>query len=81
MPNVIPNNTRVDSFVAINKETATCELLLKTSNESVIKGVVVFGEQIFPEESLFVYQKVRGTGTPWPWLSVQLKHARLSPER
>jgi hypothetical protein len=48
----------VDSFIAINRETCTCDLVLKTNNDSIIRGVVVFGEQIFAEESLFVYPKV-----------------------
>jgi len=55
--NLIPSNTRVDSFIAINRETASCDLVLKTNNSTVIRGVVVFGEQIFEEESLFVYPK------------------------
>ncbi|GLC47294.1 Bardet-Biedl syndrome 2 protein [Pleodorina starrii] len=55
---LIPSDTRVDSYIAINKETASCDLVLRTSNDSaVIRGVVVFGEQIFEEESLFVYPK------------------------
>lgn len=56
--NLIPSSTRVDSFIAINRETCTCDLVLKTNNDSIIRGVVVFGEQIFAEESLFVYPKV-----------------------
>jgi hypothetical protein len=56
--NLIPANTRVESFIAINRDTASCDLVLKTNNESIIRGVVVFGEQIFPEESLFMYPKV-----------------------
>jgi hypothetical protein len=31
--------------------------VLKTNNDAVIRGVVVFGEQIFEEESLFLYPK------------------------
>jgi hypothetical protein len=48
----------VDSFIAINKERATCDLVLKTSSElAAIRGAVVFGEQIFEEESLFVFPR------------------------
>ena len=54
---IIPSDTRVDSYIAINRETFTCDLLLKTNNDTVIRGVVVFGEQIFEEESLFVYPR------------------------
>ncbi|PNW81715.1 hypothetical protein CHLRE_06g257250v5 [Chlamydomonas reinhardtii] len=55
---LIPADTRVDSYISINKDTASCDLVLKTSSEqAVIRGVVVFGEQIFDEESLFVYPK------------------------
>ncbi len=56
--NIIPAHTRVDSYITVNRETCSCDLLLKTNNESVIRGAVVFGEQIFTEESLFVYPKV-----------------------
>lgn len=65
-PNIIPANTRVDSYIAINRETATCDLLLKTNNDSVIRGVVVFGEQIFAEESLFVHPKTVATSLSVP---------------
>ena len=67
---LIPADTRVDSYISINKDTASCDLVLKTSSEqAVIRGVVVFGEQIFDEESLFVYPKnpdvqVGGCGRP-----------------
>ena len=37
----------------------SCDLVLKTNNDAVIRGVVVFGEQIFEEESLFLYPRVR----------------------
>ncbi|MEW5314625.1 MAG: hypothetical protein WDW38_006104 [Sanguina aurantia] len=55
---LIPQDTRIDSYIAINRDTASCDLILRTSNDTVIRGVVVFGEQIFAEESLFVYPKV-----------------------
>ncbi|KAJ9523265.1 hypothetical protein QJQ45_024047 [Haematococcus lacustris] len=55
--NMIPSTTKVDSFVTLNKDTCTCELGLKTNNGTVIRGAVVFGEQIFAEESLFIYPK------------------------
>ncbi|KAJ9522355.1 hypothetical protein QJQ45_008170 [Haematococcus lacustris] len=55
--NMIPSTTKVDSFVTLNKDTCTCELGLKTNNSTVIRGAVVFGEQIFAEESLFIYPK------------------------
>lgn len=59
--NIIPTDTRVDSFIAINKDTSSCDLVLRTNNSSVIRGVVVFGEQIFDEESLFVYPRAPDT--------------------
>ncbi|GFR49930.1 hypothetical protein Agub_g12034 [Astrephomene gubernaculifera] len=66
---LIPSDTRVDSYIAINKDTSSCDLVLRTSNDSaVIRGVVVFGEQIFDEESLFVYPK-----NPDTTLAVPLK--------
>ncbi|KXZ53986.1 hypothetical protein GPECTOR_5g1 [Gonium pectorale] len=64
---LIPSDTRVDSYIAINKEAASCDLVLRTSNDSsVIRGVVVFGEQIFDEESLFVYPKNPDTSLAVP---------------
>lgn len=69
--NIIPSTTRVDSFIAINKETATCDLVLKTNNDAIIRGVVVFGEQIFAEESLFVYPKVCSMQTSGVLLNFQ----------
>lgn len=66
--NMIPTSTLVDSFITINRDTRSCDLILKTNNETVIKGVVVFGEQIFHEESLFVCPKA-----PDSTLSVPLK--------
>nr|ADI46967.1 LOW QUALITY PROTEIN: BBS2m [Volvox carteri f. nagariensis] len=64
---LIPADTRVDSYIAINKEAASCDLVLRTSNDSaVIRGVVVFGEQIFEEESLFVCPKKPETSLAVP---------------
>lgn len=55
--NLIPNSTRVDSFVVVNRNTSSCDLILKTNNDTVVRGVVIFGEQVFEEESLFLYPK------------------------
>nr|BCL66089.1 Bardet-Biedl syndrome 2 protein [Volvox africanus] len=64
---LIPSDTRVDSYIAINKEAASCDLVLRTSNDAaVIRGVVVFGEQIFDEESLFMYPKKPDTSLAVP---------------
>lgn len=35
--NVIPANTRVDSCIALNRITQTCDLTLQTNNDTVIK--------------------------------------------
>ncbi len=45
-------------MVLVNRQACSCDLVLKTNNDAVIRGVLVFGEQIFEEESLFVYPKV-----------------------
>lgn len=66
---VIAADTRVDSFIAINRDTASCDLVLKTNNDAIIRGAVVFGEQIFAEESLFVYPKDPDTTV---WLGTML---------
>lgn len=42
----------------------SCDLVLKTNNDAVIRGVVVFGEQIFEEESLFLYPRVSEQNKP-----------------
>lgn len=65
---IIAPDTRVDSYIAISKDSASCDLVLRTNNDAVIRGVVVFGEQIFEEESLFVYPRA-----PEPQLNVPLK--------
>uniref|UniRef100_A0A7S3VM43 Bardet-Biedl syndrome 2 protein homolog n=1 Tax=Dunaliella tertiolecta TaxID=3047 RepID=A0A7S3VM43_DUNTE len=53
---MIPSDTRVDVVIAADKQAATCNLVLSTSHEdAVIRGAVVFGEQVFDEESLFFY--------------------------
>nr|BCL66158.1 Bardet-Biedl syndrome 2 protein [Volvox reticuliferus] len=64
---LIPPDTRVDSYIAINKEAASCDLVLRTSNDAaVIRGAVVFGEQIFEQESLFVFPKKPETSLAVP---------------
>ncbi len=35
---IIPANTRVDSYIALNKDTLACDLMLQTNNETVIKA-------------------------------------------
>ena len=35
--NLIPNSTRVDSFIVVNKDTSSCDLVLKTNNDAVIR--------------------------------------------
>ena len=37
--NLIPNSTRVDSFIVVNRETNSCDLVLKTNNDAVIRQV------------------------------------------
>jgi hypothetical protein len=51
---IVPPGTRVDSCIALNRGNTSCELTLNTNNDAVIKAAVVFGEQIFPGESLMV---------------------------
>eukprot|EP00775_Hariotina_reticulata_P010207 gene10207-10368_t len=71
---VVPPNTRVDSCITLNRENQTCELVLKTNNDSVIKAAVLFGEQVFLNESLFVRPAQPGSS-----LSVPLSPARDMP--
>ena len=43
---MIPSDTRVDSAITLNKTNSTCELSLRTNNETVIKAAIIFGEQV-----------------------------------
>ena len=54
---MIPANTRVSSMLEMNAAKSCCELVLSTNNETVIKGIVIFAEQLFESESLFHYNK------------------------
>ena len=56
---LIPSTARVDVAIATDKDACTCNLVLTTNHdEAVIRGVVLFGEKIFEEESLFFYPQV-----------------------
>jgi Bardet-Biedl syndrome 2 protein len=44
---MIPPDTRVDSCIALNKGSLSCELTLRTNNATVIKAAIIFGEQVF----------------------------------
>jgi len=54
---VIPATTRVTSMLEMNPMKQCCELVLSTNNETVIKGVIIFAEQLFENESLFAFQR------------------------
>jgi Bardet-Biedl syndrome 2 protein len=71
---VVPTGTRVDSCIALNRDNMTCELVLKTNNDSIIKAAVLFGEQVFLNESLFVRP-----AHPSSSLTVPLSPARNTP--
>jgi Bardet-Biedl syndrome 2 protein len=43
---IIPPDTCVDSAITVNKTTQTCELLMKTNNDTVIRAALIFGEQV-----------------------------------
>jgi Bardet-Biedl syndrome 2 protein len=43
---IIPPDTRVHSALTINRATQMCELVLKTSNDAVIRAALIFGEQV-----------------------------------
>lgn len=46
LASMIPPDTRVDSAITVNKVTQMCELVLKTSNSTVIHAALIFGEQV-----------------------------------
>jgi len=54
---VVPPGTRVMSTLEMKLEKRCCELVLTTNNDTVIKGAVVFAEQLFDGESLFRYER------------------------
>uniref|UniRef100_A0A7S0QX50 Bardet-Biedl syndrome 2 protein homolog n=1 Tax=Pyramimonas obovata TaxID=1411642 RepID=A0A7S0QX50_9CHLO len=54
---VVPAGTKLTTVLDVNLQRQCCELVLSTNNECVIKGAVVFAEQLFEGESLFHYEK------------------------
>jgi Ciliary BBSome complex subunit 2, C-terminal len=52
---VLPPDTDVSAVVQTDQAGQGLELVLSTNNECVIKGCVVFAEQMFDGESLFVH--------------------------
>ena len=42
----LPTNTRMDLQLRTNMGTASCCLVLQTNSEAVIKGVMLFAEQV-----------------------------------
>jgi hypothetical protein len=57
----IPGSTCVESFVSLDRDAAQVSLTLRTNNDCVIKGAVLFGEQVFEAESLFFCPKTPDT--------------------
>lgn len=51
---IVPASTHVTVTLEMNPEQRSCELNLATNNETVIKGAIVFAEQLFDGESLYV---------------------------
>ncbi|KIZ00360.1 putative Bardet-Biedl syndrome 2 protein like protein [Monoraphidium neglectum] len=70
----LPPDTRVDSAITINKASLVCELTLSTTNDSVIKAAMIFGEQVFEGESLLSVP-----AEPERTLTVPLAPARDAP--
>ena len=58
----IPPDTHVQSSLEMNPELQSGELVLSTNNDTVIKAVIMFAEQIFEEESRFMHLRVREVG-------------------
>jgi hypothetical protein len=52
---VVPTSTKVCTTLELNVQQGCCELVVATNNDCVIRGVIVFAEQLFESESLFAY--------------------------
>eukprot|EP00899_Mesostigma_viride_P018346 jgi/Mesvir1/26512/Mv16169-RA.1 len=54
---LIPSRTRVTTMLEVNRAKSCVELVLATNNETMIKGAVIFAEQIFEDESFVKHLK------------------------
>ena len=52
---VIPSDTKISSYTEQDLDHQCAFLVLSTNNDTVIRAVVVFGEQVFEGESFFVH--------------------------
>ena len=52
---VIPPDTKIDSFTEQDLDNHCAYLVLSTNNDTVIRAAVLFGEQVFEGESLFMH--------------------------
>jgi Ciliary BBSome complex subunit 2, C-terminal len=52
---VVPTDTEVVAVVRVNKAARGLELFVSTNNACVIKGCILFAEQVFDGESMFVH--------------------------
>jgi len=53
----VPTDTRIACQWDVNEQNKSVDLLVKTNNECVVKAVIIFAEQLFKGESLFVHPK------------------------
>lgn len=76
---IIPPDTRVDSCIALNKATLSCELTLRTNNATVIKAAIIFGEQVFQVSMVWLAAKATPmcVNASSCWLSVRA-HCHLA---
>lgn len=70
----VPASTALEPRMTVNQQAGCCDLMLRTNNEAVIKGVIVFAEHLFEGESLLVYPK-----TPSQETCVQLRAGKDVP--
>lgn len=52
---IIPANTQLQSTIYVDAEHEHVSLLISTTNDTVIKSVLIFAEGIFEGESHVVY--------------------------
>mmetsp|Transcript_51970 Transcript_51970/g.86425 ORF Transcript_51970/g.86425 Transcript_51970/m.86425 type:complete len:704 (+) Transcript_51970:55-2166(+) len=54
---VIPHSTRAVCTLEMNVSKKCVDLVVQTNNDTIIKSIIVFAEQLFSGESLFVHPK------------------------
>jgi Bardet-Biedl syndrome 2 protein len=54
---IIPPDTNISCTWAVNQEASCVELVISTNNDTVIRAIIIFAEQLFENESKLVHPK------------------------